>query len=223
MKGLFVTGTDTNIGKTTVSAALFHRYRQTSKLCYWKPVQTGFPEDDDTATVRTLGLCSDEEICEEGIRLARPLSPHLSAQYCGQEIEIGKLLPAENQRGSCAAWIVEGAGGVLVPLNKQQLMIDLIAGLGLPTLIVARSQLGTINHTLLTLSALRSRAIPVVGVVLNGELNADNRHSIELYGNVPVLGELPPLLALTAMTLSAWAENAFDPGGQLQGLFKEML
>jgi dethiobiotin synthetase len=220
MKGIFITGTDTNIGKTTVSAAFFHRYRQAVKLCYWKPVQTGFPEDDDTATVRALGRCSSDEICEDGVRLARPLSPHLSAEYSGEEIDMARILrvsKVEISRG----WIVEGAGGVLVPLNRHQFMIDLIAALALPTLVVARSQLGTINHTLLTISALRARMIPVIGVVLCGERNADNRRSIETYGNVPVLGELPPFTALTEETLSEWSRHHLDPEGQTYNAFAE--
>lgn len=214
MKGLFVTGTDTNIGKTTVSAALFHRYRETFKLRYWKPVQTGSPEDDDTATVRALGACSDDEIYEVGIRLARPLSPHLSAQYSRIEIDMGRLLRA-NEQSDSATWIVEGAGGVLVPLNDHQFMIDLIADLALPALIVARSQLGTINHTLLTLGALRSRMIPVIGVVLCGEQNPDNRQSIETYGRVPVLGELPLFPVLTGERLADWSRHQFDRNGHI--------
>ena len=222
MTGLFITGTDTNIGKTTVSAALFHRYRQTVKLCYWKPVQTGFPEDDDTATVWTLGHCSEHEICRDGVRLALPLSPHLSAQYSGQEIDTVRLVQAKRADNGCA-WIVEGAGGVLVPLNKHQFMIDLIATLTLPTLIVARSQLGTINHTLLTLGALRSRAIPVIGVLLCGEPNADNRGSIETYGNIPVLGEMPLFPALTSETLAAWSRDHLDREGHIRQVFREVV
>lgn len=215
MTGVFVTGTDTNVGKTVVSAALLHRYRKTANLCYWKPIQTGFPEDDDTATVRTLGSCSDQEIFAEGMRLPRPLSPHLSAQYCGTEIDMGSLLRPIKARANSRSWIVEGAGGVLVPLNARRFMIDLIAGLGLPALIVAGSQLGTINHTLLTLTALRSRLIPAAGIVLTGQPNTDNRRSIETYGNVPVLGEIPRLSALTPNTLADWACTHLDPDGLL--------
>lgn len=219
MTGLFVTGTDTNIGKTTASAALLHRYRKTADLSYWKPIQTGFPEDDDAATVRILGRCSGQEICPEGIRLPRPLSPHLSAQYCGTDIDLESLLRSTKAYAHSRAWIVEGAGGVLVPLNPRQFMIDLISVLGMPVLIVAGSQLGTINHTLLTLTTLRSRLIPVAGVVLIGEPNADNRRSIETYGNVPVLGEMPRFSVLTAGTLANWACSQLDPNGLLDTVF----
>jgi dethiobiotin synthetase len=224
MIGLFVTGTDTNVGKTAVSAALLHRYRKIVNLCYWKPVQTGFPEDDDTMTVRALGLCSSEEIIlAGGIRLPRPLSPHLSAHYFGTEIDMELLLRSVEPPADSRAWVIEGAGGVLVPLNTHQFMIDLIAALKLPTLVVARSTLGTINHTLLTLAALRSRTIPIAGVVLCGEPNADNRRSIETYGNVPVLGEMPLFSALTAETLASWAHSQLDPDGLLDAALRKSL
>jgi len=220
MKGVFVTGTDTNIGKTAVSAALFHRYRRAADLCYWKPIQTGFPQDDDTETVRALGLCAEEEIYAEGIRLARPLSPHLSAQYCGAEINVEQLLSRKPQENSCA-WIVEGAGGVLVPINAHQFMMDLIVALAFPTLVVAGSQLGTINHTLLTIAALRSRFVPILGIVLAGEPNADNRRSIETYGNVPVLGDMPRFSPFTAENLAGWAERHLDPEGLLASVLSK--
>ncbi len=218
MTGLFITGTDTNIGKTTVSAALLHRYRKTADLCYWKPIQTGFPGDDDTATLQSLGFCSDREICLEGIRLPRPLSPHLSAQYHGIEIDIGTLVHQVKANANERSWIVEGAGGLLVPLNAGQFMIDFISALGLPVLVVAGSQVGTINHTLLTLAALRSRLIPVIGIVMTGEPNADNRRSIEVYGNVPVLGEMPRFPVLTAEILADWACTHLDPNDLLESL-----
>jgi dethiobiotin synthetase len=223
MTGLFVTGTDTDVGKTVVSAALLHRYRKTSNICYWKPVQTGFPEDDDTATVERLGRCSSGELRAEGIRLPRPLSPHLSAGYCGTEIHLESLLGSFTADTTARSWIVEGAGGVMVPLNPSQFMVDLIAALRLPALIVARSRLGTINHTLLSLSILRARFIPVVGVVLTGEPNPDNRRSIETYGNIPVLAEMPHFSTLTADTLGDWANAQFDPNGTLDSFLAKRL
>jgi dethiobiotin synthetase len=223
MSGLFVTGTDTDVGKTVVSAALLHRFRRTSRLCYWKPVQTGFPEDDDTATVERLGLCSSPELCAEGVRLPRPLSPHLSAGYSGTEIHLETLLRPLTANTTAHSWIVEGAGGVMVPLNASQFMVDLIAALRLPALIVARSRLGTINHTLLSLSVLRARFIPVAGVVLTGEPNADNRRSIETYGNIPVLAEMPHFSTLTADALGDWARAHFDPNGTLDSFLAKRL
>lgn len=205
--GLFITGTDTNVGKTVLSAALMHRYRQEMSLRYWKPIQTGFPEDDDTSIVRTLGGCTDAEIIDEGIRLHRPLSPHLAAELNGTVIDMNAVAATVRP---CAGAIVEGAGGVLVPLNESCLMIDLMRLLGMAAVVMARSTLGTINHTLLTLEALRSGSIPVAGVVIGGEPNRENRRAIETYGRVPVLGEMPRFPDLSKSVLASWASAELD-------------
>src|ERR1700728_3187941 len=105
MTGLFVTGTDTDVGKTVVSAALVHRYRETSNICYWKPVQTGFPEDDDTATVERLGGCSRGELRADAVRLPRPLSPHMSAVYSGTEIHLESPLRSFKADTTARSWI----------------------------------------------------------------------------------------------------------------------
>jgi dethiobiotin synthetase len=212
MKGIFVTGTDTGVGKTTAAAALLCRYRAIAPVRYWKPIQTGLETgieaDDDTATVRQLAACAEAEIFAQGVRLREPVSPHLAARWANIRIDLGALaaLRPEDER----AWIVEGAGGLLVPVNEAETMADWIRILGMPVVVVARSGLGTINHTLLTLEGLRSRKLRVAGVLMNGEPNADNRAAIEHYGCVPVLGELPPLSPLTASALRA-AAAALDP------------
>jgi dethiobiotin synthetase len=218
VRGLFVTGTDTNIGKTAISAALMHRYRSKAKLRYWKPVQTGFPPDNDTETVRILGGCSEDEIWDAGIRLPNPVSPHLAARMAGVEIRLDAILASLPARTEEDAWIVEGAGGVLVPINEKLLMTDLMSALELSVLVVARAGLGTINHTLLTLEALRSRSLRVAAVVLVGEGNPDNALSIARYGGVEVLGQLPHLSELNATSLSAWTHNHLDPHGKLENL-----
>ena len=207
--GLFVTGTDTNIGKTVVCAALIHRYRASMPLCYWKPIQTGIEIDDDTATVKQLAECDKTEIFDKGFRLPRPLSPHLSAQLAGKKIRTSPLINLIIVRCK-TAWIIEGAGGVMVPINEKQMMIDLAAGFDLPVLVVARSTLGTINHTLLTLTALRERGLQPAGVVMVGEKNPDNRLAIEHYGKVAVVAEMPHFSSLTPHTLSQWSQNNFD-------------
>lgn len=214
MKGLFVTGTDTGIGKTVLSAALLMRYRGIAPVRYWKPIQTGVEQDDDTAEVRHLAAATDEEILDTGIRLKCPVSPHLAAKWAGVTIDLNQLpiaLPDLNE----ATWIVEGAGGVLVPLNDTHRTIDLIAMLGIPALIAARSGLGTINHTCLTVEALRARSIPVAGVVLIGEPNTDNAEAIEHYAHVPVIAQMPRLDPLTPESLAAWTATNFDPQGCL--------
>ena len=215
MKGVFITGTDTNVGKTVVSAAVFHRYRATMPLCYWKPIQTGIETDDDTATVRALGECCDSEIFDRGVRLSRPVSPHLAARLAGTTIRLDAVAGLISASSGKVNWIVEGAGGVLAPINDSQLMIDLIEMLRLPALVVARSSLGTINHTLLSLEALRRRSLPIAGVVMVGEPNSENRDAIERYGDVRVIAETPMLDGLTHSSLAFWARDEFDKNGLL--------
>jgi dethiobiotin synthase len=214
MRGLFVTGTDTGVGKTVLSAALLERYRDSALLRYWKPVQTGIEQDDDTAEVRRLGA-RQAELCELGLRLATPVSPHLAAARASIEISIDALLAMLPHDAEESRWIVEGAGGALVPLNAQDLMIDLMGALGLAVVVAARSTLGTINHTLLTLEALRARSLRVAGVVLVGKHNRDNCAAIQKYGHTRVVGEMPVLRPLDAAALAAWAGKGLDSEGQL--------
>ena len=205
-----------------VSAALLCRYRD-SPVRYWKPVQTGIEQDDDTAEVRRLSASARERMLEAGIRLARPVSPHLAARLSGTTIDLSSLVAIANAQTGDHGWVVEGAGGVLVPLNDQTLLIDLIKALTaippvprrLAALIVARSGLGTINHTLLTIEALERRAIRIAGVVMVGAPDAENRRAIECYGRVAVVGELPMLDPLTPGTLERWATESFDREGHL--------
>ena len=210
-RGLFVTGTDTNVGKTVVCAALMHRYRSAVPLRYWKPIQTGIEHDDDASEVRRLAGCE----VATGTRLPRPVSPHLAAKWSGQNIRLNEMkLPSES-----GTWIVEGAGGVLVPLNETDLMADLMRSLGFPVLVVARSGLGTINHTLLTIEALRARGLCVAGVVMVGDPNSDNREAIEHHGRIQVLAEMPRLESidgtLDAGRLAQWAATELDPHRRL--------
>lgn len=215
MNGIFVTGTDTGIGKTIVSASLVCALREKKKACYWKPVQTGIEEDNDTETVKKLANCRDEEIFDKGFRLEKPLSPHLSARLANVEITIEKILGFQSEARAKAAaentfekfWIIEGAGGVLVPLNENELMIDLIKALNLPVLIAARSALGTINHTLLTIEALRNQKLKIFGVIMNGEPNDENREAIEHFGKARVLAQMPKFEKLEFETLNDWTKE----------------
>lgn len=216
-RGLFVTGTDTGVGKTVVSATLFHRYREGRTLRYWKPIQTGIESDDDTAEVTRLAGCHDREIFGQGVRLPRPVSPHLAARLAGHTIDVDQLLDAFGRGNRDARWIVEGAGGVLVPINDHQTMADLMTHLGLPVVVVARTALGTINHTLLTLEALRLRELEIAGVVMVGPQDADACEAIELHGRVAVLGQVPMFVPLTAAALATWAPQ-LDPTDQLSEL-----
>jgi dethiobiotin synthase len=221
MKGFFVTGTDTDVGKTVVSAALVHRLRSHRPVCYWKPIQTGIEDSDDTATVAHLGRCSEAEVMRTGIRLPRPLSPHLAARLSHTTIRMAPLLETVPAAKDDRIWVVEGAGGVLVPINDEQTMLDLMAALQLPVVVAARSGLGTINHTLLTLQALRSRQLRIGGVVMVGDRNPENRMAIEQYGNIGVLGELPRLVPLEPGALERWSLAELDADGHLLDLVRQ--
>lgn len=189
----FISGTDTMVGKTVVSAILTLGTGAT----YWKPVQSGLQPCSDSEFVRKACELPDWRVLPEVHRLERPLSPHLSARMEGKRIDPTEIhVPVGVDR-----LIVEGAGGLLVPLNETDLMIDLISGLQLPVLLVARSTLGTINHTMLSVEALRARGIPLIGVVMNGTPDAENRLAIEHYAKVKVLAQVPPLNGLSRKTL----------------------
>ena len=200
----FVTGTDTNAGKTVVSAMLCAAL----DAFYWKPVQTGTSEGTDRATVMRLAGLPRERVLPEIYRFRPPVSPHLAARRAGVRIDLSKIvmpkIPAD------ANLIAEGAGGALVPLNEKQLTTDLMARLGLPVLLVARTALGTINHTLLSVAVLRAARLPLRGVIMTGKPNLENLKAIEHYGDVPVLGTLPHLARLNrAALLKAFGVN-FD-------------
>jgi dethiobiotin synthetase len=215
LRGLFVTGTDTGVGKTVVSAAIMHRYRSGIPLRYWKPIQTGIEQDDDTAEVKRLGDCRPDELRQEGARLPHPVSPHLAARLSGTTIALRPLVDSIAGQRQPIRWIVEGAGGVLVPINDAEMMIDFMSLLRLPVIVVARTALGTINHTLLTIEALGRRALHVAGVVMVGDRNAENRAAIERYGASVVVGEMPRFTRLDAADLAAWAAAELDPQRRL--------
>jgi dethiobiotin synthase len=203
MRGVFITGTDTGVGKTVVSAALMARYAEAR---YWKPIQTG--PDDDTAEVQRLSGCSRDRVYLHGVRLPDPLSPHLAAQRANTRISLPFLTGAVKEFSG--SWIVEGAGGALVPVNEADLMVHLMERLGLPVVVVARTTLGTINHTLLTTEALRGRNLRVAGVVMVGDPNAENRAAIEHYGGVRVVGEMPRFDPLNRGVLGPWAAEHLE-------------
>ena len=184
MMSFVVIGTDTGIGKTVTCAILLARYA-TSRLAYWKPIATGSIEDRDAITVKSL--CGDKvEVLPECYLFEPPVSPHLAARQAGRVIAPQKILQALNSYQEAEpdrALLIEGVGGLLVPLNEGgYLLADLIQEINLPCLLVSSSRLGTINHTLLTLEALRTRQLSLLGVILNGPHNMENRHAIEKFG-----------------------------------------
>ncbi len=196
-----VCGTDTDVGKTLVSAWLV----QGLGASYWKPVQSGLADGGDSATVRRLLDLPRERLLPEAYRLQSPVSPHWAAERDGVQLEPERLaLPAGD-----GPLVVETAGGLLVPLRRDWLQIEQLQRWGLPLLLVARSGLGTLNHTLLSLEALRARALTVLGLVLNGPPHADNPRTLEQLGGVPVLAQLPRLASPSAATLAEqWRQQA---------------
>ena len=183
MSGYFVTGTDTDVGKTVVCSWLMLALDGE----YWKPVQAGLDGETDEAMVRRLTGLPNERFHDSAYRLKAALSPHEAARREGIAIDINRMMLPRHRR----SLIVEGAGGLLVPLNGESFVADLIAKLGLPVILVARSQIGTINHTLLSLEALRARQIEIAGVVINGPANPANRDALANFGRVPIVAELP--------------------------------
>ncbi|WP_331375721.1 dethiobiotin synthase [Sinorhizobium chiapasense] len=201
---LVVTGTDTGIGKTVFSAAL----TDALGACYWKPVQSGLEGETDSETVQRLGRIPPARIVPEAYRLRTPASPHLAASIDGLRIEAEGLVPPVPE----GPLIIEGAGGLLVPLTAETVFADVFARWQIPVVLCARTDLGTINHTLLSLEALRARSIPVFGVAFIGERQADTESIIAKMGRVRSLGRLPKLDPLTPELLrQAFREN-FDIG-----------
>ena len=199
---LVVCGTDTDVGKTVVSALLV----QGLSASYWKPVQCGLDGGGDRDRLREWLQLPEPRLLPEAYRLAAPVSPHWAAELegagpgaMGPPIEPSRLaLPAV-----AGSLVVECAGGLLVPLRRDRLQIEQIQAWGLPVLLVARSGLGTLNHTLLSLEALAQRRIPVLGLVLNGPPHADNPRTLAALGGVPLLACLPPLAAINSQSLTA--------------------
>ena len=196
----FVTGTDTGIGKTVFAAALVGALG----AYYWKPVQAGVDPEGDKETVARLSGLPQTHILPEAYRLTTPASPHLAARIDGVEVCLDKLLlPQVN-----GPLVVEGAGGVLVPVSDTLLMADLFAHWRLPVILCARTALGTINHSLLSIEALRNRGVPLAGIAFIGDPHEENERIIPQLAKVPSLGRLPRLDPLDAATLkAAFAEN----------------
>lgn len=208
-KRYFVTGTDTGIGKTTVAALLCAAL----DAMYWKPIQTGVRGSEDASSdrrtvMRLAGIPASRTIPENYI-FKPPVSPHLAAERAGVRIDLRAVkLP---RIAADENLIVEGAGGVLVPINRRETMVDLMRRLKLPVLLVARTALGTINHTLLSVAALRAARLRVHGVIMVGPRDRlENRAAIERYGDVRVVGYLPWMKKLDRASLLSAFRKYFD-------------
>jgi dethiobiotin synthetase len=188
-----VSGTDTNVGKTVFAAGLAGALNGH----YWKSIQSGFAPEGDKETVMRLSGLPASHILPERYRLTAPLSPHRSAEMDGVVIQPATLTLPE----IAGPLVIEGAGGLMVPITREFLQIDLYRKWDLPVILVARTTLGTINHTLLSIAALRMQEIPILGVAFVGEDNSDNIRTIGEMGEVRILGRLPHLPQLNAHTL----------------------
>ncbi len=195
-----ITGTDTNVGKTVFAAALAGALDG----AYWKPIQCGLEDGGDRETVRRLSGLPDARILPEVYRLGMPASPHIAAEHEGIEIDAGKLEPPASDR----PLVIEGAGGLMVPITRDLLQIDLFARWKIPVILVARTALGTINHSLLSIEALNARAVPLFGIVFIGEENKAVQHTIVNLGRVNHVGRLPRIDPLDAAGVkSAFRDN----------------
>ncbi|MES5487268.1 dethiobiotin synthase [Bradyrhizobium sp. INPA03-11B] len=199
---IVVTGTDTGIGKTVFSAGLVNLLGAR----YWKPVQSGLDEETDARLVARLGNLPADRIVPERYRLRTPASPHQSAAIDGVRIDPAALaVPDISDR----PLVIEGAGGLMVPLNSDTLYIDIFERWRLPVVLCARTALGTINHSLLSVEALRKRRIDILGIAFIGESNPESERAICDFGQVRRLGRLPRLSRLTEDTLRIAFEASF--------------
>jgi dethiobiotin synthetase len=199
---IVVTGTDTGIGKTVFSAAL------TGALdgFYWKPIQAGLDEETDSQTVLRLSGLAVQRVLPEAYRLRTPASPHLAAELDGVTIEHDALLIPEKDR----PLVVECAGGLLVPLTRNATYLDLMARWRIPVVLCARTALGTINHSLLSIEALRARDVAMLGIAFIGEANVESEQIITEMGKVRRLGRLPHVAPLTRDRLREAFARGFD-------------
>ncbi len=201
---IVVAGTDTEIGKTVFSAGL----AAVLGANYWKPIQAGLEGETDSQRVARLGGLSDDRIVPERYRLKTPASPHQAAAIDGVRIAVESLDVPD-----CGGYplVIEGSGGLLVPLDGTKLYIDVFARWRLPVVLCARTTLGTINHSLLSIEALRHRKLDIIGIAFIGDSNPESERVICEIGQVRRLGRLPRLSPLTRSTLRAAFEASFNP------------
>jgi dethiobiotin synthetase len=197
MTRFVVTGTDTGIGKTIFSAGL----AQATGASYWKPIQSGLEEETDSQVVARL---AGVPIRSEAYRLVTPASPHFAAEIDNVNIDMETLTPPPGDL------IIEGAGGALVPVTRTTLYADLFAHWQIPVIVCARTALGTINHSLLTIEALRSRGVPIHGLAFLGDAVEDSEAIIAAISGVRRLGRLPTIAPLNSETLAEAFAAGFD-------------
>lgn len=191
-QGVFITGTDTNVGKTFICAGLLKLLSHHKSVAYWKPVQTGTIVGDDTKEVKRITEFSDEHFVDPVYRFPEPLSPQMASKKWGKIIELPEILKVFNEQVAKGKFlVVEGAGGLMMPLNDKDLQWDLISQLKLPVIVVAEDRVGAINQTLLTLNACKDKNIQVLGMVLTkSRKSLGISESLEHFGKVEILANL---------------------------------
>lgn len=206
-----IAGTDTDVGKTLFSAALMLGLEDAgAKPYYWKPVQSGFADGVDTKRVQAVSGLSSERFLPEKYIFSEAISPHRAAEIDEVKIDISDFWNIHNIPETDGTLLIEGAGGLMVPITRKNLQINVYKKWKIPLILCARTDLGTINHTLLSLEAIWSRRIPIKGIAFIGESNPDNIYTISKFSNVKILGRLPPIEDVTPENLkSAFFEN-FD-------------
>lgn len=182
MKKIFITGIGTDIGKTVVSAVVV----EALQADYWKPVQSGGLDYTDTQRVRNLISNNKSQFHPESFLLKQPLSPHAAAALEGVNITLDQFTIPETSN----TLVIEGAGGLMVPINNDTLMLDMIAAWDASVIVVSKNYLGSINHTLLTCEVLRAKNIPVLGIIFNGHENTSSEQFIVPYSGLPLLGRV---------------------------------
>jgi dethiobiotin synthetase len=201
MAKYFITGIGTGIGKTLISAILTEKLNAD----YWKPIQSGDLETSDSLTVENLISNTKTVIHPESYRLTQPLSPHLSAKLDGIEIDLCKI----NIPTTSNDLIIEGAGGLMVPLNENELIIDLIKKLNVEVILVSQNYLGSINHTLLSINLLKQYEISVKGIIFNGDENLETERYIQQYAKIKKLGNVPGLKNIDKEKVIAAGQHLF--------------
>ena len=206
-----ITGTDTDIGKTAFSAMLMLGLEDAKqKPHYWKPVQSGVSDNVDTRRVQKLTNLPDERFIPERYIFSEPLSPHIAAELDGESVDIDALRDPKNIPECDATLIIEGAGGLMVPMTRENLQINMFQKWQIPVILCTRTGLGTINHTLLSLEALWARNMKIQGLVFIGEENLDNIRTIAEFSKVKILGHMPMMEEMDDTMLRLTFANNFS-------------
>ena len=178
-----ICGTDTDVGKTLISSFFVRGLN----CFYWKPIQSGIQGETDSEYVQRVSQISPKKILKEAYVFHEPVSPHWAA-----EIDNVKLIKSNlNLPNIEKNLLVETAGGLMVPLTRDFLQIDQIKIWNLPVVLVCRSSLGTLNHTLLSIEALKKRKINILGLIINGKKHLDNPQTLKLFSGLPIIAEFP--------------------------------